>query len=45
MDKIIKINIILENCLKLYKLRKLGFTQKYFNLLLFSNNNKFIINK
>ena len=26
VDKIIKINIILENCLKLYKVRRLGFT-------------------
>ena len=45
MDGIVKINIILKNYLKLYRLRKSGSTQEYLNPSLFSNSNKFIANK
>ena len=45
VNKTVKTGIIPGNYLKLYKLRKLGFIQKYLNLLLFNNSNKFIINK
>ena len=45
MDRIIKTNIIPGDHLKLYRSRKLESTQEYLNLLLFNDNNKFIINK
>ena len=45
MDKAVKTNIIPGDHLKLYRLKKLGSVQKYFNLLLSNNNNKFIVSK
>ena len=45
MDGIVKIGIVLGDRLKLYKLKKLGFMQEYFNLLLFNNSNEFMVSE